>query len=116
VKKPPTEFAIKGNIPKKYLTLLKKDYGKNLTIVNDKEELVDVREMNWYKEMKAKETPGDTLRFYRKLHKLTQEELGRKLGVPKQKISNMENALKPISRKMAHKLSEIFEIAAGRFI
>jgi DNA-binding XRE family transcriptional regulator len=116
VKKRPTEFVVQGNIPEKYLKLLKKDYGKNATITNETGDYVAATEMSWYKEMKAEETPGDTLRFYRKLHHMTQKELAEKIEVTKQKISNMEHGLKAISRKTAYQLSEIFGIAAGRFI
>ena len=114
VKKPPTEFIIQGNLPKKYLALLKKDYGSNAIVEDD--ELVVATEMDWYKEMKVEETPGGNLRFYRKLHKLTQQQLAEKLEVTKQKVSNMENSIIPISRKTAHRLSEIFAVPAGRFV
>jgi DNA-binding XRE family transcriptional regulator len=117
VRKPPTEFIVKGTIPEKYLTLLKKDFGSHAVVKEDEDTtLVPVTGMNWYKEMKAAETPGDTLGFYRKLHKMTQVELAERLGVSKQKISNMEHNLKPVSRKTAYQLSEIFGIKPGRFI
>ena len=115
VKNPPIEFFLQGEIPEKYLDLLKKDFGPALSIFED-EETVPVTEMDWYREMKEKETPGDALRFYRKLHNLTQEELASRLGVTKQKISNMEHNAKPISRKTAYQLSEVFKISPGRFI
>jgi DNA-binding XRE family transcriptional regulator len=116
VKKHPTEFVVQGNIPEKYVKLLKKDYGPDVTIVSEDADYTAVTEMDWYREQKAKETPGDTLRFYRKLHRLTQEKLAEQLGTTKQKISNMEHDLKPISRKTACRLGEIFRIAPGRFI
>ena len=46
---------------------------------------------------------------------MTQRELAEKLEVSKQKISNMEHNLKPVSRKTAYRLSEIFGIKPGRF-
>ena len=115
VKKPPIEFSIQGEIPEKYLNLLKKDFGTALSIFED-EETVPVTEMDWYREMREQETPGDTLRFYRTLHNLTQDELASRIGVTKQKISNMEHNAKPISRKTACQLSEMFKINPGRFI
>ena len=115
VKKPPIEFSIQGEIPEKYLNLLKEDFGSALSIFED-EETVPVTEMDWYREMKEKETPGDTLRFYRKLHNMTQEELASRIGVTKQKIFNMEHNVKPISRTTAHQLSEAFKISPERFI
>jgi transcriptional regulator with XRE-family HTH domain len=77
---------------------------------------VPAAEMEWYREMKEKETPGDTLRFYRNLHNMTQDKLAAKLGVTKQKISNMEHNTKPISRKTVYQLAEIFKISPGRFV
>jgi DNA-binding XRE family transcriptional regulator len=115
VKKPPIEFTVQGEIPDKYLKLLKKDFGPALSVFGDGETM-PVTEMDWYKEIKEKETPGDTLRFYRRLHEMTQEDLAARIGVTKQKISNMEHNAKPISRKTAYQLSEIFGIRPGRFI
>jgi DNA-binding XRE family transcriptional regulator len=107
---------VQGNIPEKYIKLIKKDYGAAVTITTETNDYVPVTGMDWYKAMKAEETPGDTLRFYRKLHHMTQTELAAKLGTTKQKISNLENGLKPISRKTAYQLAETFGVAAGRFI
>jgi DNA-binding XRE family transcriptional regulator len=115
VKKPPVEFTVRGEIPAKYLKLLEKDFGPALSVFED-EETMPVTEMDWYRETKEKETPGDTLRFYRTLHKMTQETLAAQIGVTKQKISNMEHNTKPISRKTAYQLSEVFRISPGRFI
>ncbi|MDR0585925.1 MAG: helix-turn-helix domain-containing protein [Treponema sp.] len=115
MKKPPIEFTVQGEIPDKYLKLLKKDFGPALSVFEDGETM-SVTEMGWYMEMQEKETPGDTLRFYRTLHKMTQEDLAARMGVTKQKISNMEHNAKPISRKTAYQLSEVFGISPGRFI
>ena len=78
--------------------------------------MMDVQEMAWYKELKAEETPGGNLRFYRRLAHMNQTELGSKLGISKQLVSNMENGSKPISRNMALKLGALFDVPAGRFI
>jgi DNA-binding XRE family transcriptional regulator len=78
--------------------------------------MMDVQEMVWYKELKAEETPGGNLRFYRRLAHMNQTELGNKLGISKQFVSNMENGSKPISRNMALKLGALFDVPAGRFI
>jgi DNA-binding XRE family transcriptional regulator len=115
VKKPPIEFTVQGEIPAKYLELLKQDFGPALSVFEDGETL-SVTEMDWYREMKEKETPGDTLRFYRTLHKMTQECLATRIGVTKQKISRMERNTKPISAKTARQLSEVFKITPDRFV
>ena len=80
------------------------------------DDMMNVEDMEWYKEEAAKDTPGRTLRFYRKLKGMTQPELAAVLGTTKQFISNLENDRKPISRIMAKKLSGIFTIPASRFI
>ena len=49
--------------------------------------------------------------------KMTQATLGKLLGgIPKQFVSNMENGIRPISKKMALKLAEIFETSVAKFI
>ena len=78
--------------------------------------MMNVEDMDWYKEEAAKDTPGRTLRFYRKLKGMTQPELAEMLGTSKQFISNLENDRKPISRMMAKKLSLIFKVPASKFI
>ncbi|WP_298506327.1 helix-turn-helix transcriptional regulator [uncultured Sphaerochaeta sp.] len=82
----------------------------------EEDTLMEVQEMAWYKELKAEETPGGNLRFYRRLAHMNQTELGNKLGISKQFVSNMENGSKPISRNMALKLGALFDVPAGRFI
>ena len=80
------------------------------------DDMLNVEDMQWYKEEAAKDTPGRALRFYRKLKGMTQTELAKMLGTTKQFISNLENDRKPISRMMAKKLSEIYNVSVSRFI
>ncbi|MBK8397261.1 MAG: helix-turn-helix transcriptional regulator [Leptospiraceae bacterium] len=93
------EITVKGNyLPPKILSVLKKEYGNKLHITEDKEEeLVNVFETDWYRNIKKTITPGFNLKLYRGMKKLTQEELGKLLGnIPKQHISNMEKGIRPI--------------------
>ena len=39
------------------------------------DDMMNVEDMDWFKEQAAKDTPGRTLRFYRKLKGMTQAEL-----------------------------------------
>ncbi len=80
------------------------------------DDMLNVEDMQWYKEEAAKDTPGRALRFYRKLKGMTQPELAKMLGTTKQFISNLENDRKPISRMMAKKPSEIYNVSVSRFI
>lgn len=86
-------------------------------ITKDDEEYIDVLDSDWYKRIKKEKMPGDNIKIYRKIHKMTQEKLGELLGdIPKQHISNMENGIRPISKNTAKKLDVIFNISVERFI
>ena len=61
-------------------------------------------------------TPGDNLRYYRKLYKLTQRELADQIGTTKQVISHLETNLRPISRKMVYKLARALDATPSQFI
>ena len=82
----------------------------------ESDDMMNVEDVDWYKEEAAKDTPGRALRFYRKLKGLTQPELAEMLETTKQLISNLENDRKSISRMMTKKLSEIFNASVSRFV
>ena len=48
--------------------------------------------------------------------KMTQAELGEKLGASKQVFSDMEHGRRSISKAMAKELSKIFDVSVERFI
>ena len=108
-------FTIKGTISDKDLKFLKNHFGENLTIKYD-DDLVDFRDTDWFREVEPELTPASNLAFYRKLAKMTQTELGEKLGVSKQVISDMEHERRAISKKTARELSKIFDVSIERFI
>lgn len=118
VKTPLIDIHIKGKIPSRLVTVLKKEYGKKVRLTKeDDDELLDIFQTDWYKRIKKTLTPGTNLKIYRQNLGLTQAELGEKLGnLPKQFVSNMENGIRPISKKTALKLSKIFKTSVDRFI
>jgi DNA-binding XRE family transcriptional regulator len=118
VKTPLIRIHIKGQIPKQIMTVLRKEYGDKMKLTKeDDDELVDVFQTDWYKRLKKGLTPGKNLKIYRQNMEMTQEQLGAKLGdVPKQFISNMENGIRPISKKTALKLAKIFKVSVAKFI
>ena len=111
-------FSIEGSIPKNVLDFVERNYGKeSISIIDDDgDELIDPTELDFYKEMKAEETPGRNLRFYRRLVRMTQKELAEKLGVSKQYVSDMENDRRSISKKTAKALAGLFHVSPVRFI
>ena len=118
VNQPHTDgFRIEGRVPKDILDYVESKYSKeNISIMNDDgDELLDPTEMDFYKDIKARQTPGGNLRFYRKLLKMTQPELAEKLGTSKQAISLMEHNKRPISRNTARELGKLFNVSPHRF-
>ena len=118
VKTPHIRVRIQGNIPSKLIKVLRDEYGEGVHLVEEADDqLVDVFKTAWYRRTHARLTPGKRLRIYRQNMKMTQATLGKLLGgIPKQFVSNMENGIRPISKKMALKLADIFETSVAKFI
>ena len=60
--------------------------------------------------------PGMVLRGFRNMEDMTQMDLAEKLGIHQHRVSEMESGKRPISIKMARKLSEIFETSYKSFM
>ena len=74
------------------------------------EESVVLESTDWYKKMSAEMTPGKAIRADRGLRGWTQNVLAQKLGISIQNLSAMEHDRRPVSKKMATKLSQIFGV------
>ena len=110
-----TLFEIKGKIPSEVIGYLKKKYGRDIEVVE--EEFVNIFDTKWYKEITTSTTPGEVLKIYRENLGLSQTDLGKKLGkFTRQKISDMENGKRNISKEVAKKLSRLFNVPIERFI
>ena len=56
------DIKIRGkNIPTKLIYALKDEYGDKVKITDDDDALVNILETPWYKDLKEKTTPGDTM-------------------------------------------------------
>ena len=77
---------------------------------NMDEESVALESTDWYKKMSAEMTPGKAIRADRGLRGWTQNVLAQKLGISIQNLSAMEHDRRPVSKKMAAKLSQIFGV------
>lgn len=109
-------FEVKGDIPDKVINYLKRDYEVELKTDED-EEYIDIHETDWYKKARASRKPGDAMRVYRDNFGYSQAELGKMLGgLSRQKISDMENNRRGISKDIAKKLAKIFNKPVGYFI
>ncbi len=80
------------------------------------EEYISATSTDWYKKSKAEWTPGTEVRVQRQKHGWTQEELGKKLGVTKQVISDMENNRRSITIQKAKTFGEVFERDYKKFL
>jgi DNA-binding XRE family transcriptional regulator len=118
VKTPHINVQIQGRIPSRLIDVLRDEYGKRFRLIKEEDDqLVDVFKTDWYKRTAARLTPGKRLRIYRQNNRMTQSDLGEQLGgIPKQFVSNMENGIRPISKKMALKLAKLFEVSVAKFI
>ena len=110
VKKHLTEiplFEVKGDIPQ-LIQYLKDNFGSDVSIVNDEEELLDVFSSEWFAETSNSTTPGEIVKIYRENHNLTQEQLGKRLGnFTRQNISDIELGRRGLSKEVAKKLAKI---------
>ena len=118
VKTPRIRIHIKGRIPPHIVSALKSEYGKDLKLTQDADdELVDIFQTDWYKRIKKTLTPGTNLKIYRQNMGMTQKYLGSLLGgLPRQVVSNMENGIRPISKKTALQLAKLFDVSVEKFI
>lgn len=118
VKTPLTSVRIKGRIPDRVMEALVAEFGRHVQLTRDPDdELVDVFQTDWYRNIKKKMTPGTYMKIYRENKNMTQTELGKALGgLPRQHISNMENGVRPISKKTALRLSKLFNVSVAKFI
>ena len=118
VKTPLTKIRIEGRIPNRLMDVLVQEYGEDVQITHDSDdEKVDVFQTEWYRRIKKKLTPGTYMKVFRQNKGMTQAELGKALGgLPRQHISNMENGSRPISKRTALKLAELFDVSVDKFI
>lgn len=88
-----------------------------ISALEDSDEmLIDPHKQDWFKKAEASDTPGRNMRMFRRFAKLTRYQLADKLGTTKQAISNMENGIRPISKKTAKELALIFKVSARNFM
>ncbi len=120
VKKPHTEnslFEVKGEIPKNLLQYLQDNFGNDVEIVDESEEMENIFSSNWFKQTSNSLTSGEVVKIYRENLNLTQEQLGKQLGkFTRQNISDIELGRRSISKDVAKKLSVLFNVSVERFI
>lgn len=82
-----------------------------------KNSCLDITQTAWYKKQRSRMTPGKTVKVYRQRDGLSQAELGRHLGgLSIQKISDIENDRRGVSKELAKKLADVFSTSADKFL
>lgn len=110
-------IRLEGEVTDDLVDYLRQRFGEIEVIENDDEELVEVKESDWFRSIKSTMSPSENMRVYRELHGMTQAELGTKLGAfTRQNISNMENGHRPISKAVAKRLADLFDVSVEKFI
>ena len=97
-------FRIEGKVPKFVVMFLESAFNKALKVeVSDDDDDVAVpfEQTEWYRDIKASMTAGDTVKADRGLRGWTQKVLAQKLGISVQNLSEIERDVRPVSRKMA---------------
>ena len=120
-KKPRTDipaFEIRGEVPEELLEYIRKEMKYAVEVENDDDdEYVNIRDTDWYKEAKASRKPGDAVKVYRDNFGYSQAKLGEMLGgLSRHRVSDIENNRRGISKEIAKKLSNIFQVPVDRFI
>lgn len=78
---------------------------------------VNVFETTWYKTRKKGMTSGKYMRIYRDNAKMTQKELGQKLGgLSRHDVSDLEAGTRSISNAVAKTLSDLFAQPVSSFL
>jgi DNA-binding XRE family transcriptional regulator len=115
VKTPHIDVRIQGEISPFMMEVLKKEYGRKLRLEAD-DESVDYFETDQAKALDKRATPGGCIQIYRENLGLTQEELGEKVGVSKQYVSDWEHNRRKVSAAKAKKLAQLFHISVEYLI
>lgn len=113
----PASFRVEGeNIPKFVVMFLESAFPDSVKVESEDDDgYTRLEDWDWYKEISARMTPGDTVKAGRGLRGWTQKMLAEKLGVSVQNVSEMERGVRTVSRKMAARLGEVFGMDPATF-
>ena len=118
VKKPHTKkaaFKIIGQIDTETIEYLSNRFGEENVDID--EEIIDISESEWFRNISKKITPGAVVRTYRENSKFTQQQLADKAGVHSASyISDIEHGRRSISKNLLKKFSEIFSVSTELFL
>ncbi len=81
------------------------------------DEVVEIVQSAWYRDILRTINPGENLRVYRELHQMTPEDLGERLGgLQGEFVTQMECGTRPINKVMAMELATLFNVSVEKFL
>ena len=113
-KKPRIDIRIEGKGIKSFLEIVRKSIP-DVKIIDD-DEMQDIDDWDYFKEMKARLTPAKILKIRRENAGLTQAELAEKCGIASSNIALMEGGKRNIGIRSAKRLAEALSCEAGDFV
>jgi len=84
--------------------------------MSDDDDMINIHDSAWFKEILASITPGKALRAYRTNRRFTQLEIAKLCGVSASKVAAMEKDKSPITKIMAKRLASVLKCPPERFM
>jgi hypothetical protein len=113
---PRIDVRISGRGARKVAGLIQRAYKDVRVEREDDDELVNLLETDWYKNMSAKMTPAKILGIYRDNAGLTLTQVSDKTGIAVSHLSAMENGSRGIGRISAQKLGKALKCEYRHFL
>lgn len=83
---------------------------------DDGEEMEIISQSDWFQKIGKKTTAGDVVKIYRENARLSQEQLGEKIGKTRHFVSDLETERRGVSVTIAKKLSALFGVSIERLL
>jgi DNA-binding transcriptional regulator YiaG len=107
---------LKPDTPQSVVSEIRKQYAEYVVPVKN-EQYLEWNDTTLCKEISARMTPGCVIKEMRQIYKLSQKELGLKLGgIAATRVSDWENGHRNVSKDVAKKLALLFKLPIDKFI
>jgi hypothetical protein len=114
-KAPRIEVRISGRGARQVAILIQRTF-RDVRILPDSGEAVDISDTEWFRKMSVKMTPGKALHTYRSNSGLTLADLSTLTGIAESHLSAMENGKRGIGKISAQKLGKALKCEYRRFL
>ena len=112
VKKPRIEISLQGEDVGELIEWISKKYEVNI-LSSDQDESIAIEETDFWKEMQSNRI-GNLLSAARLKANFSQAELGKKLGIRQNMISDYERGKRRLTPDMAKRIAQILNIKVER--